>query len=437
MRCCLAVDIGASYGRHIVGWKENEALHTREVYRFENGVVRRANSLTWDIEWLFTEVKRGIKAAFSAFPKIESLSIDTWGVDYVLLTEDDRVVLPCYAYRDLRTKRVIPKVHMYFPPEELYRRTGTQFQPFNTIYQLYDDHMSGRLAKAADFLMIPEYLMYRLTGVKKKEYTNATTTGLISAETGRVDRHIVKQLGFSEEIFPRLYAPGTSLGGMKHDIVAEVGGNCEVILCATHDTASAVEGIPMVGNAPYISSGTWSLLGIKTARPILTESARTANFSNEGGVGYNRFQKNVMGLWLIQCLRRELCPDAKFSEIAQAAEKSSYMETVDVDIPDFLAPASMRIAMEMNLNRAGRPLPQEKADFFACAYRSIAKSYHISLERLKRITGEDFDRIYIAGGGAKSLILNRMTEKAIGMKVIALPIEATSLGNLRVQMERN
>ena len=390
MRCCLAVDIGASSGRHIVGWKENEALHTREVYRFENGVVRRANSLTWDIEWLFTEVKRGIKAAFSAFPKIESLSIDTWGVDYVLLTEDDRVVLPCYAYRDLRTKRVIPKVHMYFPPEELYRRTGTQFQPFNTIYQLYDDHMSGRLAKAADFLMLPEYLMYRLTGVKKKEYTNATTTGLISAETGRVDRHIVKQLGFSEEIFPQLYAPGTSLGGMKHDIVAEVGGNCEVILCATHDTASAVEGIPMVGNAPYISSGTWSLLGIKTARPILTESARTANFSNEGGVGYNRFQKNVMGLWLIQCLRRELCPDAKFSEIAQAAEKSSYMETVDVDIPRFSCTSKYAYCNGDEPQPGGKTSSAGKSRFFCLCLSEHSQELSYQLGETEENNGRGF-----------------------------------------------
>ena len=288
MKVCLAIDIGASSGRHIAGWTENGELRTREVYRFPNGVTEQDGHLTWDIDALLSHVKTGIDEALKEFPQIESLSVDTWAVDYVLM-HGDREAAPCYAYRDSRTEAAIPQVHEKISFSDLYRRTGIQFQPFNTIYQLYADKLAGRLEGATDFLMIPEYLMYQLCGAKSHEYTNATTTGMVSAETGEYDPEIIRALGLPEQLFRPLQQPGTVIGEYK---------GIKVMLCATHDTGSAVEGIPMEGNELYISSGTWSLLGVKTPKPLTDAGSEAANYSNEGGVGYNRYQKNLMGMWL-------------------------------------------------------------------------------------------------------------------------------------------
>ena len=295
MKYYLAIDIGASSGRHIIGWREGDEIKTKEVYRFPNGVTRQDGHLVWDIECLYYSILAGIRVAFKEYPEIESLSIDTWGVDYVLL-DGDREILPVYAYRDSRTEAVIQAVHKIIPFSELYSRVGCQFQPFNSIYQLYDDKLNGRLDKATDMLMIPEYLMYKLCGVKAREYTNATTMGMVN---GEFDMDIVRRLGYPERLFPKLSQPKTVLGDLLPDIAQKVGGNTKVVLCATHDTGSAVEGIPMEENSPYISSGTWSLLGVKTPKPITDKGSEEANYSNEGGVGYNRYQKNIMGMWIV------------------------------------------------------------------------------------------------------------------------------------------
>ena len=419
----LAIDIGASSGRHIVGWREDGEIKTEEVYRFPNGVTERDGHLTWDIETLLAHVKTGIEKAKERFRSIESLSIDTWGVDYVLLRGDEEV-LPCYAYRDSRTEAVIPEVHGKISFTRLYRHTGIQFQPFNTLYQLYCDQQAGRLDGVTDFLFIPEYLMYKLCGVKSHEYTNATTSGMISAKTGEYDPVIADALGLAKHLFCKLQQPGTVIGeyeGMK------------VVLCATHDTGSAVEGIPMQGNHPYISSGTWSLLGVKTPKPITNAASELANWSNEGGVGYNRYQKNIMGMWLINRLRDELCPEKSFGKIVAEAESSRFEETVDANANGFLAPESMKAAFDETLSMQ----PQSVGDYFRCAYRSLALSYMNAVQELQHNTGEHYDRIYIVGGGAKNAFLNRLTEEASGKTVIALPIEATALGNLKIQMGVN
>ena len=241
----LAIDLGASSGRHIVGWREGETVCTEEVYRFPNAMKNEGGRLTWDIDRLVSETKKGIDAALERFGSLQSLSVDTWGVDYVLLREGGEV-RPAFAYRDSRTEAVIEAVHALVPFSELYRRTGIQFQPFNTIYQLYADKLAGRLEKTCGFLMIPEYLMYRLCGVKAHEYTNATTGGMVSAETGEYDAEILRTLGLPKRFFQPLQRPGTVIGKYK---------GIRVVLCATHDTGSAVEGIPMNEGAPYISSG--------------------------------------------------------------------------------------------------------------------------------------------------------------------------------------
>ncbi len=417
----LAIDIGASSGRHIVGWTENGGLKTEEVYRFPNGVTELDGHLTWDIDALLFHVKAGVAKAKERFGSIESLSVDTWGVDYVLM-KGDETVRPCYAYRDGRTEAVIPQVHEKISFTRLYRHTGIQFQPFNTVYQLYADKLDGRLEGVTDFLMIPEYLMYRLCGVKAHEYTNATTGGLVSAESGAYDQEIIEALGLPKRLFGELQQPGTVIGDYE---------GVKVVLCATHDTGSAVEGIPMEGNHPYISSGTWSLLGVKTEKPLTDEASEAANWSNEGGVGYTRYQKNIMGMWLVNRLRDELCPGKSWGEIVREAEASRFAETVDANAPAFLAPESMRAAFEAALAAK----PATVGDYFRCAYRSLALSYRDALRELERNTGRSCDKLYIVGGGAKNAFLNRLTEEASGKQVIALPIEATAIGNLKVQIE--
>lgn len=418
----LAIDIGASSGRHIVGWVENGTIMTKEVYRFLNGVKENSGHLTWDVDELEKQVKIGIDETLKEY-KIESLSIDTWGVDYVLLNKD-QTIYPVYAYRDSRTKEVIEEVHSLIPFDELYKRTGCQFQTFTSIYQLYDDLKRGRLDNATDFLMIPEYLMYRLTGVKKHEFTNASTTGLINHSSLQYDEEIINKLSFPKKLFNRLNYPKELVGYYK---------GIKVVLCATHDTASAVEGIGMNGNEPYISSGTWSLLGIKTNKPLTDINSLKANYSNEGGVNYNRYQKNIMGLWVVNELRRCMCPDLDFIEITKLANSSNFEEYVDVNNNDFFAPTNMKECFDAHL----KIKPNSIGDYFRCAYKSLAICYKEAIIELERNTNKTYKDLYIVGGGAKNDLLNKLTSIYTKKNVIALPIEATSIGNLKIQMEAN
>lgn len=421
MQYGLAIDIGASSGRHIVGWRERGELVTREVYRFPNGVRREEGRLVWDTEALLREVCAGIDAALRQFPQLDSLAIDTWGVDYVLLRRGEPV-LPVYAYRDSRTEPWIPKLHRLVPPAELYARTGCQYQPFNTIYQLYTDLRTGRLDGVTEWMMLPEYLTYRLCGAAAHEYTNATTTGLVSAATGEYDGALLDRLGLPRSLFPKLVRPGATVGTYR-------GIRC--VLCATHDTASAVEGIPMAEPAPYISSGTWSLLGIKTAQAHTDAHSRAANFTNEGGVGYFRYQKNIMGLWLVNELRRELAPQQELPALLDAARESRCEALIDPNAAVFLAPESMREAFDRETGGVLR----STADYLRCACRSLARSYREALAELETGTNTHSDCLYIIGGGAGNTFLNDLTAQETGKRVIALPIEATALGNLKIQLE--
>lgn len=420
MKYCLAIDIGASSGRHIVAYKKDNEIITEEVYRFQNGVKEENGHLIWDIKHLLNEVKKGIKIAKDKH-EIASLSIDAWGVDYVLLKGDEEIY-PVYAYRDDRTEKVIDEVHSLIPFEELYKHTGCQFQPFNTIYQLYDDLKKGRLNDASDYLMIPEYLMYKLTGNKVKEFTNATTTGLINHETLNFDEEIISKLGLPKTLFKKLHMSGELVGYYE---------GIKVLLCPTHDTASAVEGIPMEGNELYISSGTWSLLGVKTDRPITGLSSMKANYSNEGGVGYNRYQKNIMGMWIVNRLKDELCPNDDFGSIVKKAANSKYEEVLDANDESLLAPVSMKEAFDNLLDNK----PLDIYDYFRCAYKSLALSYKKAIDELENNTNKHYLKLYIVGGGAKNDFLNELTKDAINKEVIALPIEATALGNLNSQFK--
>ncbi len=421
MKYYLAIDIGASSGRHIVGWKEQGLIKTEEVYRFPNCVDRKNGHLIWDVDNLFIHVTEGIDKAIDRYGQIESLAVDTWGVDYVLI-KDDTALLPCFSYRDLRTQDLVSRVHNKIPFEQLYERTGIQFQPFNTIYQLYADMEEGRLSGVTDYLMMPEYLTYRLCGTKAHEYTNATTTGIVNARNGQYDMDIVRMLGLPEHLFNKLNMPG--------DVIGEYRG-IQCRLCASHDTASAVEGIPMEENAPYISSGTWSLLGVKTGKAVITTASMKSNWSNEGGVGYNRYQKNIMGMWIVNRLRDELNPLMPWDEIIDNAKVSRFDETVDINDDIFLSPESMKAAFDSMLSKGA----DFAGDYYRCAYRSLALSYKNNIDELEHNLNETYDKLYIVGGGAKNGFLNTLTENITGKDVIALPIEATALGNLRIQME--
>ena len=431
MKVYLAIDIGATSGRHIAGYKQNGQTVTEEVYRFPNGAKEENGSLVWDTESLFREIKTGIKKAFEKYGAIESVAVDTWGVDYVLLKGDEEI-FPCYAYRDSRTERAIGKVHALMPFDELYAHTGLMFASFNSIYQLYCDKLDGRLDKADSFLMLPEYFSYKLTGVKAKEYTNATTTGLVNAKTHAFDAEIVERLGLKKELFAaELKNPSFVLGRFLPEVEKEVGGNANVVFCASHDTASAVYGIPMQCNQPYISSGTWSLMGIKSENAVLV----SPDLSNEGGVNNTfRYQKNIMGMWVVNKLKETLVTPMSFAEMDAAAVESDYDETFAVNDKAFFAPQNMREAILGYMKEHGIPLPTTEKDLVRSVYRSLAKCYAETYALLEKNTQKTYEELYIVGGGAKNKPLNRFTEEFTKKKVIALPIESTALGNLKIQM---
>lgn len=429
MKYYLAVDIGASSGRHIIGYKDNNKIITDEVYRFKNNVVLDGDHLIWDVEYLFNEIVNGIKTAFAKYEKIESMSIDTWGVDYVLM-DNDKEIFPCYAYRDDRCDKVIDKVHEKISFRELYQITGCQFQKFNTLYQLYDDKLHHRLDHASDFLMMPEYFIYKLTGVKVKEYTNATTSGMVDLNSNEYSEDIINRLKLPNHLFTKLSKPKAVVGYLKDDIVNIVNGNLKVVLCATHDTASAVEGIDMEDDELYISSGTWSLLGTKIKHGISTVDSMNNNYTNEGGIGYIRYQKNIMGMWVVNCLQKELCPDLKFDEIVKLAKDSTYDKYLDINGEAFFAPKSMKDEFDKLLND-----DLSVGDYFRCAYVSLAMGYKKAIEEIEMITKRHYHKLYIVGGGAKNSFLNDLCVKYTNKQIIALPIEATAIGNLKVQME--
>lgn len=429
----LAIDIGASSGRHIVGWREQGQMQLQEVYRFSNLPQEEKGHLVWDLDNLCRHVVAGLKACAQQGIQPDSIGIDTWAVDYVLLDRDDKPIAPMYCYRDSRGSEAARLVHEKIPFPQLYARTGIQFQPFNTIYQMYWDKAHGRLEGAGDFLMLPEYLSFFLTGKKCHEYTNASTTGLVNARTKTWDMDIVRKLELPEHLFgeaPR--QPPLRLGKLKEDIASQVGFSCLVVLPATHDTASAIAALPQ--DYAYLSSGTWSLLGAQLEGPITTSAAMGANFTNEGGVGTIRFLKNIMGLWLIQCLKRELENKYSFTQLAELAkEAQGFAYQLDVNHPRYLAPQSIMAEIAGECREKGYPIPATPGQYAHAICSSLAHAYHTALTELESITGRTFDSLCVVGGGVNNQYLNILTEKAIGRPVIAGAAEATALGNLIMQ----
>lgn len=425
----LAIDIGASSGRHILSHIENEKLVLEEIYRFENNLVKSKDGLVWNIENLFSNVLNGIKKCKEIGKIPKSIAIDTWGVDYVLLDENKKEIKPCYCYRDSRTNAVIDEVESLVSPARLYEKTGIQKQNFNTIYQLYADKKSGRLKNTKYFLMMPEYLSFKLTGEIKNEYTNATTTGLVNAKAKTWDTDIIYALGLTEVLLPPLSLPSSLVGELSDDIQKAVGFNCAVLFAPSHDTASAVCACSMADNDLYISSGTWSLIGTEITEPILNDNARQLNFTNEGGIDYRfRFLKNYMGMWLFQNIRRNLNKSTTYDEMMSLAKNCSEYKYFDVNDSTLVAPKNM-------IDAIGKLIGSDDLGLILnSAYHSLAKSYSEAVTEIEAVTGKQFDAIHIVGGGCQDKYLNALTRDYTGKSVTAGPIEATATGNIVSQI---
>jgi len=441
----LAVDIGASSGRHILGWLDHGKIRLKEIYRFENKLMKKDGHLCWDIDHLASQVKAGICECAKLGYQPETMGIDTWAVDFVLLDEAGNRLTDAVAYRDERTDGIREELEAdgKLTFAEHYARTGIQFQKFNTAYQLYalkkeDPEVLG---KAENMLMIPDYLGYLLTGKKAQEYTNATTTALVNAYTKDWDRELIRRLGLPEQIFLPIKEAGSVLGDFSEEVQKETGMNIKVILPATHDTGSAYLAVPAEDdNAVFLSSGTWSLLGVENPEPITNTESMEQNMTNEGGYEYRfRFLKNIMGLWMIQNIRRELADESgrlpSFPELIQAAEgAASFPSMVDVDDNRFLAPASMIEEVQKACADTDQPVPETTGEVMQVVYRSLADDYRRAVKSLEKLTGKTYTSMNIVGGGSQDMYLNQMSANATGLTVYAGPTEGTALGNLLVQM---
>ena len=449
MKYYLAVDIGASSGRHILSHMENGKIVLEEVYRFYNGMDDKDGHKVWDMQRLFSEVVSGMKKCAELGKVPETMGIDTWGVDYILLDKDDQMIGDCIAYRDLRTEGMDKEVYKIISEEDLYARTGIQKAIFNTIYQLMSTKVKkpSKLENARTLLMVPDYLHFLLTGVRKQEYTNASTTQLLDAKTGDWDHELIKMLGYPDELFGELSMPGTVVGNLKRDVAREVGYDIKVILPATHDTGSAVMSVPCTDeNTLYISSGTWSLMGCELSEANCSKEAREANFTNEGGYQKRyRFLKNIMGLWMIQSVKKELeagydypgktdADNYSFANLCDRAEKESIESIVPANDGRFLNPPSMIKEVQKACEESGQQVPVTPWELSKVIYRSLAECYREATDEIEAITGKHFDSVNIVGGGSNAVYLNKLTAKATGRKVNDGPGEATAIGNLGAQM---
>ena len=437
----IAVDIGASSGRLIAGFIENSVLKTEEIHRFKNGYVQKEGHFVWDTEHLFAQILKGLKAASAKGYEPISLGIDTWGVDYVLIDKRGEPTAPAYAYRDGRTSReVLEKLWSQISARELYKRNGIQKQAFNTIYQLFEQKLRDpdALERAETLLMMPDYLNFKLTGIRKSEYTNGTTSQLVSCAARDWDYDLIAKLGLPAKIFSHLNPPGTTVGPLKAEIADRLGlkHGLEVVMVASHDTASAVAAAPLLSDDHiFLSSGTWSLMGVERLEPDCSELSYEHNFTNEGGCNYRyRYLKNIMGLWILQNLRREIfCPSFE-AYYAAAVRGSSFQGVVDVNDSSFLAPPSMKDAITGYCRSHSLPVPQNDDEILCCAYNSLASSYEKTVREIELITGRTYECINIIGGGCQDKLLNYLIARRTGKRIYTGPVEGTAIGNLCVQM---
>lgn len=437
-KCYLAIDIGASSGRHILGYVDRGKIITEEIYRFKNQLESINGYLSWDINYLFREIINGLKRCKELNKIPYSVGIDTWGVDFVLLDKNNELIGTAIAYRDKRTVNMDNRVYQIVSANDLYKRTGIQKQIFNTIYQLMSlkTNKLNYLKNASDLLMIPDYFNYLLTGKKIQEYTNASTTNLLNLKTNNWDYELIDMLGFPKDIFNEIKTPGFMIGNLLPEVQEKVGFNTKVFLVASHDTGSAVMAVPSSDDHPlYISSGTWSLIGTENYEPNNSDNSKIYNFTNEGGYDYRyRYLKNIMGLWMIQEVKREIAKDIDFSILCDLASKSNIKSIVDCNDNRFLSPKSMVNEIKEFCKSTNQKIPETVGDIANVVYNSLAMYYADTLKEIEKVTSRKYKELYIIGGGSNADYLNKLTAKACGIKVYAGPSEATAIGNIGCQM---
>ncbi len=439
----LALDLGAASVRGVVGRFDGDRLELAEVHRFPNGPVRILDSLHWDVLRLFDEIKRGLARCVQEHgAELAGIGLDTWGVDFALLDRDGALLGNPYHYRDRRTDGMMEEVFRRVPREEVFELTGIQFLQLNTLYQIFSMALqeSPALAAADTLLMTPDLFNFWLTGRQVSEFTIATTSQLYDPRQGTWSKALFEKLGLPFHILPEIVPPGTVLGPLLPSVAKEVGlGEVPVIAPACHDTGSAVAAVPARGrDYAYISSGTWSVMGVEVTEPIITAQSLANNFSNEGGVeGTFRFLKNIMGLWLVQECRRmwaKAGEDLSYAALTEiAAQAPPFGPIVDPDDHVFLHPGDMPAAIQAFCQRTGQPVPEDKGAIIRCALESLALKYRFTLGELESVLGRELGTIHIVGGGSQNQLLCQLTADATGRLVVAGPVEATAVGNIVMQ----
>ncbi|HSS36506.1 MAG TPA: rhamnulokinase family protein [Patescibacteria group bacterium] len=425
----------------MVGRVGPDDLELTEIHRFPNEPVRLPDGLHWDVLRLYREVLAGLREAARAAPGLVSVGLDSWAIDYGLVDERGALLGDPYHYRDERTAPAVEAVHAVVPPAELYARSGLQFLPFNTIYQVAAERGTARLAAARTLLLIPDLIGYWLTGVRIAELTNASTTGLLDVHRRGWDRELMATLDIAPSLFPELGSPGDVLAPLRVDVRTETGLSSEtlVTLVGSHDTASAVVAVPAAERPfAYIACGTWSLVGLELEHPVLTEASRAANFTNEGGVDDRvRYLRNVMGLWLLQESLRtwELAgsPEQLPALLIAAGELPAGGPTIDPDDPMFLPPGDMPARIAAACAADGQAPPASRPALVRCVVDSLAAAYARTIDDAARLAGRSIEVVHLVGGGARNALLCQLTADACGLPVVAGPVEATALGNVLVQ----
>jgi rhamnulokinase len=437
----IAFDLGAESGRTILGTLESNRLTIQQVTRFPNEMKTIDGHLHWDAGSLLGNIKSGLHECSAMKVRPESLGIDTWGVDYGLIEPDGSLVEQPYSYRDHRTDGMMERFFELVPRRRIYELTGIQFMQLNTLFQIFasTQQSPGRFGEGARILFMPDLFNYLLTGDVRTEFTIATTSQMLNPRTRKWEEELLKPLRVPATAMQELVQPGTSLGGLRSEIAQETSaGNISVIAVASHDTASAIAAIPAEGEDwAYISSGTWSLMGVEIREPIISDDAMASNFTNEGGAaGKYRFLKNIMGLWLLQQCRKEWAANVQYSydELLRQAEGAKpFRSLIDPDYQEFFNPASMPAAIQQYCQETGQPKPEAPAQFVRCILESLALKYRSTLDHLRRLTGRGISRIHIIGGGAQNHLLCQFAANATGVQVLAGPVEATAIGNVMFQ----
>jgi len=439
----LAIDLGAESGRGVLGTLRRGKLTLEETHRFPNGPTRVLDSLHWNALGLFAEIKNAIRASHArAGGALRSIGVDTWGVDFGLIDKKGGLVGHPYHYRDSRTDGMMERAFLKLSRERFYELTGIQFMQFNTVYQLYAMVLgkSPLLQIADTLLMMPDLIDYLLTGVKCTEFSNATTTQLYDVRKRRWAKPIFDALGLPRGLMPEVLPPGAKVGALLKAVAEETGaGRVGVVAPATHDTGSAVAAVPARGGDwAYLSSGTWSLMGVELPKPLINAGALKHEYTNEGGVGYTtRFLKNIMGLWLVQECRRDWAAagkDYNYDQItAMAAKARPFASLVDPNHAPFAKIGGMAGKIQQFCRKTRQRVPETHGEIVRCALESLALRYRMSLETIEELTGRKIQVLHIVGGGSKNRLLNQFAANATGVPVVTGPVEATAAGNIMVQ----